>query len=265
MIEIYYRVMIKNQSEFHDVDVNSSHFLLHRKNINSDAIKNALESLKKGKFVLVYDADGREEETDFVIPSEFVTPKSIRTMRKNGGGLICTTVYYPVAKKLGLPLLTEMFDNISNSYKALKFLKADDIPYDSSSSFSLTINRRETFTGITDIDRALTISEFAKLIKKSNMDDEEILHEFGKNFRTPGHVHLLRASKNLLETRKGHTELSTALMLMAGLTPSATICEMMGDNGYALTKDEAKKYAEKNNLIFLEGKEIMKEWGSWSG
>ncbi len=229
-------------------------------------IKKALESLKKGNFVLVYDADGREEETDFVIPSGFVIPDAIRTMRKNGGGLICTTVYYPVAKKLGLPLLADMFDNISNSYKALKFLKANDIPYDSSSSFSLTINHRKTFTGITDIDRALTISEFAKMIKKlDNMDDAEILHEFGRNFRTPGHVHLLCASKILLEARKGHTELSTALMLMAGLTPSATICEMMGDNGYALTKDEAKKYAEKNNLIFLEGKEIMEEWNSWSG
>lgn len=227
-------------------------------------IKKALKSLKKGNFVLVYDADGREEETDFVIPSEFVTPDAIKIMRKNGGGLICTTVYYPAAKKLGLPFLSDMFDSISNSYKVLKFLKADDIPYDSSSSFSLTINHRKTFTGITDIDRALTISEFAKMIKKlDNMNDA--VQEFGKNFRTPGHVHLLRASENLLETRKGHTELSTALMLMADLIPSATICEMMGENGKSLSKDEAKKYAEKNHLIFLEGKEIKEEWKKWSG
>jgi len=229
-------------------------------------ISKALESLKKGRFVFVYDADGREEETDFVTASEFVNPEKIKNMRKNGGGLICTTVYYPVAKKIGLPFLVELFDKISPSYKILKALKADDIPYDSKSSFSLTVNHRKTFTGITDIDRALTISEFAKMIKKYwDMDDEMLICEFGKNFRSPGHVHLLCTSKELLKSRKGHTELSTALLLMAGLTPSATICEMIGDDGRALPKNEAKKYAEKNGLVFLEGKEILEAWESWSG
>ncbi len=229
-------------------------------------IRKALESLKKGKFVLVYDADGREEETDFVIASEFVNPETIKAMRKNGGGLICATIYYPVAKKLGLPFLSEMFDNISSSYKVLKVLKANDIPYDSKSSFSLTINHRKTFTGITDLDRSLTISEFARMIKKyKDSDDGVMIHEFGKNFRSPGHVHLLCTSNDLLKSRKGHTELSTALMLMAKLAPSATICEMMGDNGSSLTKNEAKKYAEKNSLVFLEGKEILEAWEKWSG
>lgn len=229
-------------------------------------IRNALESLKKGKFVLVYDADGREEETDFVIASELVTAETIKTMRKNAGGLICATVYYPIAKKLGLPFLSEMFDNISSSYKVLKVLKANDIPYDSKSSFSLTINHRKTFTGITDLDRSLTILEFARMIKKyKDIDDGVMINEFGKNFRSPGHVHLLCTSKELLKSRKGHTELSTALLLMAGLTPSATICEMIGDNGSSLTKNEAKKYAEKNCLIFLEGKEVLEAWEKWSG
>lgn len=229
-------------------------------------IRNALESLKEGKFVLVYDADGREEETDFVIASEFVTPTTIKNMRKNGGGLICATVYHPIAKKIGLPFLSEMFDNISSSYKVLKVLKANDIPYDSKSSFSLTINHRKTFTGITDVDRALTISEFARMIKNYEaMDEGVLIHEFGKNFRSPGHVHLLCTSNELLKTRKGHTELGTALLLMADLTPSAAICEMMGDNGKSLSKDEAEKYAEKNRMVFLEGKEIMEEWRKWSG
>lgn len=229
-------------------------------------IRKALESLKKGKFVFVYDADGREEETDFVAASEFVNPEKIKNMRKNGGGLICTTVYHPIAKKIGLPFLVEMFDKISSSYKILKALKANDIPYDSKSSFSLTVNHRKTFTGITDVDRALTISEFAKMIKKYwDMDNGMLIHEFGKNFRSPGHVHLLCTSKELLKSRKGHTELSTALLLMAGLTPSATICEMIGDDGRALPKNEAKKYAEKNGLVFLEGKEILEAWESWSG
>jgi 3,4-dihydroxy 2-butanone 4-phosphate synthase len=104
------------------------------------------------------------------------------------------------------------------------------------------------------------------MIKKyKDGDDGVMIHEFGKNFRSPGHVHLLCTSNDLLKSRKGHTELSTALMLMAKLAPSATICEMIGENGKSLTKNEAKKYAEKNRLMFLEGKEILEAWKSWSG
>ena len=55
-------------------------------------VERALESLRRGAFVLVYDADGREEETDLAIASEFVTAAAIRTLRKEAGGLICATV-----------------------------------------------------------------------------------------------------------------------------------------------------------------------------
>ena len=58
----------------------------------SGAMREALDGLRKGKFVLVYDRDGREEETDFVIPSQFVRGGDISRMRRDGGGLICTTV-----------------------------------------------------------------------------------------------------------------------------------------------------------------------------
>jgi 3,4-dihydroxy 2-butanone 4-phosphate synthase len=71
---------------------------------------------------------------------------------------------------------------------------------------------------------------------------------------------LLRTSDQLLQTRKGHTEMCTALTLMAGLTPSATICEMMGDDGMAMGKDEVKRYAEKNGLAFIEGRELINAW-----
>ena len=81
------------------------------------------------------------------------------------------------------------------------------------------------------------------------MSDESARTEFGKTFRAPGHVHLLNASKELLAKRFGHTELSTALMVMTGMTPSATICEMMGDDGHALSKEKAKDYAKKHSTF----------------
>ena len=71
-------------------------------------------------------------------------------------------------------------------------------------------------------------------------------------------------SDNLLEKRFGHTELSTALVKMAELIPSATICEMMGDDGNSLKKEAAREYAEKHNLPFVEGREIIEEWRKWS-
>ncbi len=226
-----------------------------------DAIDKALTCLKEGRFVLVYDFDNRERETDMVIASQHVTDSSIRSMRKDGGGLICTTASHEVAEKLQLPFMVDVLGEAHQRFPVLEGLAPNDIPYDTKSAFSITINHRRTFTGITDIDRALTTSEFAKLAGRSLREQaEQVRAEFGGDFRSPGHVHLLRASKQLLVKRRGHTELTTALLAMSGLIPSATICEMMGDDGNALGKDKAKAYAERYGLCYLEGQEIIDAW-----
>jgi 3,4-dihydroxy 2-butanone 4-phosphate synthase len=221
----------------------------------------ALDTLREGRFVLVYDADGREEETDMVIASEFATSASVRAMRRDAGGLVCTTADPRIRESLGLPFLTEVFMGMAERYPVMKGLTPNDIPYDVKSAFSITINHRKTFTGITDDDRALTIKEFAELSRRAiAQEDGWGKREFGKNFRAPGHVHLLNTTDRILETRFGHTELSTALVIMAGLVPSATVCEMMGDDGRALSKDAARSYADKHGLVFLEGAEVVRAW-----
>lgn len=228
-------------------------------------IHKAITELKAGNFILIYDADGREEETDLVIDSQFITPERIRTMRMDGGGLICTTMDHDTRVKLGLPYLSEIFQNMGAKFGVLNNLIPNDIPYDEISSFSVTINHRKTFTGITDNDRAMTISEFAKLISTINkLENGHAQVMFGEQFRAPGHVHLLNASQNLLTTRRGHTELATAITIMAGLVPSATICEMMDSNGKARNKKSAKQYAKEHGLVFLEGYEIIEAWQKWS-
>jgi 3,4-dihydroxy 2-butanone 4-phosphate synthase len=232
----------------------------------SSNFQKALEDLKAGKFILIYDADGREEETDLVIDSQFVTPEKIRTMRMDGGGLICTTVDYNTQEMLGLPYLSDVFQQMGEKFDVLKKLIPNDIPYDEISSFSVTINHRKTFTGVTDNDRAMTISELAKLISTVHtFENGHAQRIFGEQFRAPGHVHLLNASKNLLTARRGHTELATAMTIMAGLIPSATICEMMDANGKARNKESARKYAKEHNLVFLEGYEVIEAWQKWSG
>ncbi|AEF97323.1 3,4-dihydroxy-2-butanone-4-phosphate synthase [Methanotorris igneus] len=214
-------------------------------------VEKAMQALKNGKIVLVYDADDREGETDMVVASEKITSEHIRIMRKDGGGLICTAIHPEFCKKLGIPFMVDILDFASQKFKVLKELYPNDIPYDEKSSFSITVNHRKTFTGITDNDRALTIKSLAQLCKEKRFDD------FGKEFRSPGHVTLLRAADGLVKKRQGHTEMTVALAEMAGLTPITTICEMMGDDGNAMSKSETKKYAEKYNLVYLNGEELI--------
>lgn len=226
-------------------------------------VKLALEELKKGNFILVYDADGREEETDFFIGAEFVTPEAIRRMRKDGGGLIFMMIEHGIAKKLGLPYLADVIYKCSSKWRVFKELIPNDIPYDTKSSFSLPLNHRKTFTGINDSDRALTITSFAKLANKiKNLNDGEAQILFGEEFRSPGHVATCVAAKELLNERQGHTELGIALAKMAGIIPVMAGCEML-NHKKSLPKEEAKKYAKEHNLIFLEGKEIIEVWKKW--
>ncbi|MFQ5909759.1 MAG: 3,4-dihydroxy-2-butanone-4-phosphate synthase [Thermoplasmata archaeon] len=227
-------------------------------------IEKALQDLQSGKIVLVYDADGREEETDLTIASQFITPDVVRTMRKDGGGLICVTVPPETRKTLGLPFLSDLLWNEGNDVPVLRSLIPNDLPYDEKSAFGITINHRRTYTGITDSDRALTISEFANFSKRAeSLDEETAVNEFGRDFRSPGHVSLLNVANPVLQSRRGHTELCTGLMIMTGLTPTATICEMMGDEGRALGKEDAKRYATERDLAFLEGFQIAEAWEEW--
>ncbi|UCE74573.1 MAG: 3,4-dihydroxy-2-butanone-4-phosphate synthase [Methanomassiliicoccales archaeon] len=231
--------------------------------MEKDNISAALDALKNGRFVLVYDADGREGETDFIMASQFVSPESIRTMRRDGGGLIFLIVDNGTKQKLGLPYLADLFYKEGGRWPVLKELIPYDIPYDTKSSFSITINHRKTFTGITDKDRALTISEFAKLSKEiSEFTPIKAQRLFGERFRSPGHVPLCNSSEKPLSNRFGHTELGVVLVTMANLTPIAAGCEMM-DSINALPKKEAIKYSEEHNLVFLEGKEIVEAWKTW--
>lgn len=218
-------------------------------------IDKALEAFKSGKIVLVFDDDNRERETDMIVAAEFINPAHIAMMRNDAGGLLCTAVSHEIAEKLGLPFMTDVMQAAYYKYPLLRELSPTDIPYDEKSAFSITINHRKTFTGITDNDRALTIRELAFLCKKGDYAN------FGKFFRAPGHVTLLRASEGLLCKRKGHTEISVALAEMANLTPVSTMCEMMDDNtGNSLQTDDVEFYAKKNDLIFLSGAEIIEAY-----
>lgn len=218
----------------------------------------AIESLRNGKMILLFDSDEREGETDMVIPALSVTPSDIARMRRDGGGLICVSIHNDSAQKLGLPFMSDILRSVSlNGHGSLRTLveKKGDIPYDSRSSFSLWVNHRNTFTGITDNDRALTINKIGEVVEQV-LNGKRI--DFGKEFRSPGHVALLRAAPGLMEERRGQTELSIALALEAGISPSMVVCEMLdGKTGKALSKEDAKEYARRHGMPFVEGKNLL--------
>ncbi|MEM3400098.1 MAG: 3,4-dihydroxy-2-butanone-4-phosphate synthase [Candidatus Micrarchaeia archaeon] len=207
-------------------------------------IKIAAESFRRGEILLIHDDEKRENEVDMVLCARHSTPYKIKQMRKDAGGLICVALGNEIAKTLGLVFMHEIY--ASSTYRFLSSL-LHPLPYRSTSAFSITVNHIKTFTGITDNDRSLTITALSSVKSKD---------EFLLNFRSPGHVPLLIEHEGGLEKRRGHTELALAIARMAGERPIAVLCEMLGEDGNALDADEARKYALRKNLVYIEGKEI---------
>ena len=231
------------------------------------SVEDALAALSNGQFVLVYDSDDRERETDFLLPAQFTRPEHVRTMRKEGGGLVFLAVDNGIHARLGLPYLQDLFQEDRGRHPVFSHLVADDIAYDKRSAFSLWVNHRKTYTGITDDDRALTARRFAEVAREvMKMENGHALEVFGAEFRSPGHVPICSATAELLRDRFGHSELAVALMRMAGVTPVALGCEMLGDDGKALSKSAAKAYGRDHGHPFLEGRQIIEAWSArrWS-
>jgi len=210
----------------------------------TSGIDAALAAFRAGEPVLVHDAADREGETDLVYPASAVTPAAVARMRNDAGGLICTALGYEVAEAFDLPFLQDAIDHPA---------AADhELAYDERSSFSLTVNHRDTFTGITDEDRALTITE---LDRAAAAPDET---DFAAEFRTPGHVHVLKAAPDLLGDRLGHTELGIALAEATEQAPAVVVCEMLDDEtGQALPPAAARSYGERADIPYVEGSEIV--------
>ncbi|MHA1377833.1 MAG: 3,4-dihydroxy-2-butanone-4-phosphate synthase [Candidatus Helarchaeota archaeon] len=233
-----------------------------------EKLKRAIKDLADGKFIMVYDQDDREAEVDLVVLAEKVTPRHVFRLRHDAGGLICIAMANEIGKALKLPFMLQIYSKVSTEYPIF-FDVAPDIamPYGDKPSFSITINHRKNRTGITDIDRSTTISEFGKLgneIVHNGAKTKKYQKLFGSNFRAPGHTHLLIAADGLLAKRKGHTELTISLTEIGNkvfgldITPCTVLCEMLdGSTGRALSLKKAKEYAKQNGIIMINGQEII--------
>jgi 3,4-dihydroxy 2-butanone 4-phosphate synthase len=213
----------------------------------TDGVSAAIEAFRNGRPVCIHDAADREGETDLVYPAGAVTPEAVARMRNDAGGLVCVAVSDAVAAAFELPFVQDVLEHPA---------AADhDLSYDDRSSFSLTVNHRDTCTGITDDDRALTITALAD----AAADPAEA--DFADTFRVPGHVHVLRGAPNLLGDREGHTELGLALAADANLPPAVVVCEMLDDEtGRALSPAAAQAYAQRHDIPYVEGAALVERF-----
>lgn len=223
-------------------------------------ISDAVTELRNGNFVLIHDDEDREDEVDMVISSENISPKHISIMRKDAGGLICTAISKEISTKLRLPYMYDILKIFGETNQVVSSINRNISPYGDKPSFSISVNHVDTYTGITDYDRALTISSLARVCKDISMNDNKdnsAIEEFQNNFRTPGHVPIL-ISSNGLDERKGHTEMSIFLTKIANITNVTTICEMLDSLNYkALSYKDACKYAKDNNIVIIEAKDLI--------
>ena len=141
----------------------------------------------------------------------------------------------------------------------------NDLQYDTRSAFTVSINHRDTYTGITDRDRALTTRRFGELageLLASGVSGGEARAALGAEFRTPGHIPVCRESPQGLRTRQGHTELAVAIARLSGHSPCTIGAEMLQPDGDgALPVEDAREYARKHGIPMITGADILEAFG----
>ena len=181
--------------------------------------KEIIDSLAKGKMVIIMDDENRENEGDLVMASEFVKAKDINFMASKGRGLICLTLTSAKCKKLGLPLIKKTGETSKET------------------NFTVSIEAAKgVTTGISAADRAKTIQ--AAVAKNSKASD----------LVQPGHIFPLMAKDGGVLIRAGHTEAGCDLAKLAGLEPSAVIVEILNEDGTMARKKDLLTFAKKHKL-----------------
>ena len=114
-------------------------------------VEAVISAFQRSKPVLVFDSAFREQETDLLFPAVTVKPENMRQLRRDCGGLLFLAIGNEVGDGFGLPWLQDLhsYEPLVQEHPILKYLITNDLQYDSKSAFTLSINNRETFTGIT--------------------------------------------------------------------------------------------------------------------
>ena len=225
-------------------------------------VENAIQAFSQGQPVMVFDSDFRECETDLLWPATAASPAVMRRLRQDCGGLLFLAVGDEIGSLFGLPWLQDIHshDVLIGENPVLEHLVTNDLQYDSRSAFTLSLNHRDTYTGITDRDRALTPRRFGDLsgeLLHSGVRDGYALSQLGAEFRTPWHIPVCRESPGGLKSREWHTELAVAIARLADLVPCTIGAEMLEPDGDgALSLEGARDYASRHDIPMITGEQI---------
>jgi 3,4-dihydroxy 2-butanone 4-phosphate synthase/GTP cyclohydrolase II len=187
-----------------------------------DTIETALNELRSGRMIIVVDDEDRENEGDFIMAADMITPEAVNFMATIGRGLICTPISTTIAKQLDLKLQVET--NTASHGTA----------------FTVTIDAKEKIsTGISAADRSHSIKLMTD--KDTRPDD----------FVRPGHIFPLIAKDGGVVERPGHTEAAVDLSRMSGFSEVGVICEIMNPDGTMSRFQELCELADKHDLKMI--------------
>ena len=197
-------------------------------NFKLNSIEEALDDFREGKIVIVVDDEDRENEGDFIIAAEKITPETVNFMLKNGRGVLCAPITLSRCKELQLE------PQVSSNTSLL------------GTPFTVTVDKVEgCTTGVSTADRAATIKALADPASKP------------ETFARPGHINPLYAQDNGVLRRAGHTEASIDLARLAGLYPAAALIEIMNEDGTMARMPQLINIAKENNFKIISIKDLI--------
>ncbi|OIP01556.1 MAG: bifunctional 3,4-dihydroxy-2-butanone 4-phosphate synthase/GTP cyclohydrolase II [Bacteroidetes bacterium CG2_30_33_31] len=194
-----------------------------------DSIEDAVEEIRQGKIIIVVDDEDRENEGDFICAADTITPEKVNFMATHGRGLICTAITEERAEALNLDLMVSQ----NTSTNETQF------------TVSVDLLGNGCTTGISASDRAMTILALANENTKPS--------DLGR----PGHIFPLKAKKNGVIRRSGHTEASIDFARLAGHSPIGTLVEVMNEDGTMARLPQLFKIADRFNLKIASIKDLI--------
>jgi 3,4-dihydroxy 2-butanone 4-phosphate synthase/GTP cyclohydrolase II len=191
-------------------------------------VDEAVSAIAAGRFVVVVDAQSRENEGDLIIAADAVTPEAIEFMRRHTSGVICISLPADACDRLKLPPMVER--------------GADGF----GTAFTVSVDKRDGITtGISASDRAATLRALS--------DPDAVWDDFVR----PGHVFPLRARSGGVLVRPGHTEAADDLVAMAGRRPGGVLCEIVGPDGEMARRPELLRFARMHGLAAISIEQLI--------
>ena len=193
-----------------------------------NTIQEALEDFRAGKFIIVVDDEDRENEGDFIIAAEKITPEKVNFMLQHGRGVLCC----PITEQRCAEL--DLMHQVANNTSML------------GTPFTVTVDKLEgCTTGVSAADRAATILALANPNSKP------------ETFGRPGHINPLYAKAGGVLQRAGHTEAGVDLARLAGLQPAAALIEIMNEDGTMARMPQLQEVAKEYDLKIITIKDLI--------